>query len=51
MRDKIKYIVFGFIMGISFYAYQEGYFKAGKSDYGAIGTVEWNPLYVYITNE
>ena len=51
MRDKIKYIVFGFILGMAFYAYEEEHFKAGKKDYGAIGTVEWNPLYVYIVNE
>ena len=51
MKAKFKYLCIGFIMGFTFYACDDAFLQADEDDYGAIGTVEWNPLYVYITNE
>lgn len=51
MKTKIKYLCIGFIMGFTFYACDDAFLQADEDDYGAIGTVEWNPLYVKIVNE
>ena len=51
MKEKFKYIFFGFILGVLFYACDDSSLMADGEEYGAIGTTEWNPLYVYIVNE
>ena len=51
MKSKIKYLIIGFILGFIFYSYEDNSLKADNDDYGAIGTVEWNPLYVRVVNE
>ena len=50
IKSKIKYLSVGFIMGLTFYACNDMFLQADEDDYGAIGTVEWNPLYVKVVD-
>ena len=51
MKNKIKYLIIGIVLGIMFTACDDSGLKADEEEFGEIGTVEWNPLYVYIVNE
>ena len=51
MKQKLKCIFVGFILGLMFNACTDNQLQADSmetEEFGAIGTVEWNPLYVKI---
>ena len=54
MKTKIKYLIIGVIVGVSFNVYSElnaDYGEYGSNGSAVRGSVEWKPLYVYIVNE
>lgn len=51
MKNKIKYLIIGFVAGAMFISCEDSFLKADGEEFGEIGTVEWNPLYVYIVND
>lgn len=48
MKELVKGIVIGFILGILFISCENTIMADDTNDYGEIGTVAWNPLYVKI---
>ena len=49
MKDKLKYILIGIAIGFMI-SCSDSIMADGDSNYGEIGTVEWNPLYVKIVD-
>ena len=49
MKDKLKHVIIGIVIGFMI-SCSDSIMADGDSNYGEIGTVDWNPLYVKIVD-